>query len=135
MNIEENYGGIQLIDRLGFMILCGAIFFNALANVLIKVGMINKTDLFYHGLVNAFIRIITNPFAFIGITSFGIAFVLYSGVLSKLDLSMAYPIMTGTGFLLVILASIFLFREQINIYRLIGIIAIVFGISMISLKG
>lgn len=124
-----------MIDKLGLVILCGAIFFNALANVLIKVGMLEKSDLFDHGLLSAFFRIITNPFAFIGITSFGIAFVLYSGVLSKLDLSMAYPLMTGTGYLLVILASIFLFKEQINIYRLIGIISIIFGISMISLKG
>ena len=124
-----------MIDRLGFMVLCGAIFFNALANVLIKVGMLNKTGLFDHGVAGAFIRIITNPFALMGITSFGIAFVLYSGVLSKLDLSMAYPIMTGVGFLLVLLASILFFKEQVNTYRLMGIAAIIFGIFMISVKG
>jgi len=124
-----------MLDKLGLIVLCGAIFFNAMANVLIKVGMLNKVDLFDQGLFSAMIKILTNPFAFVGITSFGIAFVLYSGVLSKLDLSIAYPIMTGSGFLLVLLASIFLFREQINIYRCIGIVCIIFGISMISLKG
>jgi len=43
--------------------------------------------------------------------------------------------MTGLGFLLVLLASVLFFREQVNLYRVIGIIAIIFGISMISIKG
>ena len=124
-----------MIDRFAFTILCGAIFFNAAANILIKFGMLDKADLFDDGSISAFARILTNPFALMGITSFGIAFVLYSGVLSKLDLSIAYPVMTGVGFLLVLLASILLFREQVNIYRLAGSMAIILGICLIYIKG
>jgi len=116
-------------------VLVCAIVFNAMANILIKVGMQDQGSLFANGLIPAVITILTNPWALAGIISFGLAFVLYSGVLSKLDLSVAYPVMTGAGFLLVLLASIIFFHEQVNAYRLAGIIAICLGISLISLKG
>ena len=126
---------MHIMSSIYIIFLVCAILFNAMANILIKVGMVNQDALFQNGAVSAIFTILTNPFAITGIISFGLAFVLYSGVLSKLDLSVAYPIMTGSGFLLVLLASIFLFHEQVNAFRLVGIIAIVFGITVISLKG
>ena len=123
------------MDKTGIFFIIWAIIFNALGNILIKTGMINQENLFKQGSIKAFFLIITNPFAFLGIASFGIAFVLYGGVLSKLDLSIAYPIMTGMGFLLVLLAAIFFFQESINLFRVLGIVAILFGVTVISIKG
>jgi multidrug transporter EmrE-like cation transporter len=122
-------------DRIGLIILTAAIACNAGANVLIKVGMKDQKGLFAGGALRAFLNILTNPWAAAGIASFGIAFVLYSAVLSRLDLSVAYPIMTGAGFVLVLLASILLFREPLNLFRLVGIGSIFFGVALISLKG
>lgn len=124
-----------MFQKTWFVFLIFAILFNALANILIKIGMAGEKGLFQEGIVSAVITILTNPYAFLGIASFGLAFILYSGVLSQLDLSIAYPIMTGTGFLLVLIASVFLFHEVVNIYRLFGIAAIIMGITLISLKG
>lgn len=124
-----------MIQKIWILFLILAILFNAFANIVIKVGMIEQKTIFDKGVISALITIISNPYAIAGIFSFGIAFILYSGVLSTMDLSVAYPIMTGTGFLIVLIASIFLFKETVTIFRLLGIISIIGGITLISLKG
>jgi len=63
-----------MTDKSVYIIFCGAICFNAAANILVKAGMLNKTGLFDHGLIMAVLRIITDPLAFLGITSFGILY-------------------------------------------------------------
>lgn len=110
-----------------------AIIFNSAANVLIKNGMRN-TDLSSNGVLAGIVRIFTNFYVIIGGLSFGIALVLYSIVLSKMELSVAYPIMTGSGFIIVLLCSIFIFGEPLLLSRTFGMLLIVVGIALVAWK-
>lgn len=123
------------MDKTGGSFLVATIFLNAAGNILIKAGMSHQRDLLSGDLSRALSQIIINPYALSGILCFGASFLSFSAALSRIDLSVAYPVTTGLCFVLVLLASIFYFRETISSFRVLGITAIAFGIALISIKG
>lgn len=112
-----------------YLVLLVSLVFNALANIAIKFGMRNYTGGMNLGFVS---YVVKNPTVILGIFLFGFAFVGYSFVLSKLQLSIAYPIMTGIGFLLVSVFSLLLFNESLNLFKILGIVFIFIGIIFLS---
>jgi small multidrug resistance pump len=114
-------------------VLASAIVFNALANILLKLGMKDAGSLGKLGLGKMIELAITNLWVWLGLASFGIAFVLYSVVLSRMKLSIAYPIMTSCGYVIVVVAALILFGEQLSLLKLAGIAIIAAGIWVISM--
>lgn len=114
---------------MNYILLLISLVFNALANVFIKAGMrcysgsINFKMLFY---------ILKNPFVILGLLFFGGAFIGYSFLLSRMQLSIAYPIMTGAGFAIVCILSSFWFNESFNLLKIFGILLIFIGIVFLS---
>lgn len=109
-------------------ILILAIILNALANILLKASAIYSKDESLPGIV-------FNPWLISGLGSFGLAFIFYRYVLSKgMPLSIAYPIMTTTGFAIVIIASKIFFQEKLVMIQWIGILFLIIGIWLIASK-
>jgi len=123
------------MDRLTFFLLAGSAVFNASANTLMKLAFGHQKDLLDSGAVNAVLRIVLNPWAVAGVGCFGISFVFLSAALTRTDLSLAYPFMAGLVFLLVLAVSVLFFSEQVTLWRLAGVAAILAGIWIISVKG
>ena len=85
------------------MIILGlSIVYNATANILIKVGMnrLGKVG----GVFAMVKKAIVEPALVLGVFSFILALGGYSFVLTKLNLSIAYPIMISMGLIIVVLA-------------------------------
>lgn len=111
-----------------FLMLILAIILNALANILIKASALYSKDESLAGLI-------FNPWLISGLGSFGLAFIFYRYVLSKgLPLSIAYPIMTTSGFAIVIIASRIFFQEKLVMIQWLGILFLVIGIWLIASK-
>jgi multidrug transporter EmrE-like cation transporter len=105
-----------------------AIFSNALANIFIKYG-VNRTGGLKFDSVQSFISgFILNPFIIIGVIFFGFTLVGYTQTLRYYQLSVAYPVMTSLGFIIVVGASVLLFKEQLSYTQMIGIITIIIGV-------
>jgi len=113
-----------------YFVLSLAIILNALANILMKVAM-HKQDKTIE-MVKMITQSLFNPILFLGILSFALALVAYCYVLSKLNLSIAYPIMTSLGFLIVILASWLFLGETITKIQMVGFICIIAGVWMVA---
>ena len=109
-----------------------AIVFNAGANIMLKVGMKNSGSIAEHGISGMVMRALSSVYVWAGLAAFGIAFVFYSVVLSRMDLSKAYPIMTSAGFAIVVVASWLMFQEVITWPKLVGIATIAVGIWIVS---
>ena len=77
---------------MNWIILGIAISLNALANILIKVGVKDKVGKIDLGMV---FRIITTSAIIGGILSFILALAAYGNILSKMNFSIAYPLMTS----------------------------------------
>ena len=86
---------------------------------------------FSAALVGSFIKIFFSPLVILGISLYflGVFFWLYA--LSKVDLSFAYPFVS-VSYVLVVLLSWFVLGESISYLRWIGVILICSGVFLIS---
>jgi small multidrug resistance pump len=114
----------------GIVTLLCAISLNALANILIKVGMmrVGKTS----GILMLAKRSVLQPAILAGMLCFVLGLAAYSAVLTKLNLSVAYPIMVSAGLIIVALASALLLHESISAVQVIGFLAIIAGVWMVA---
>lgn len=82
----------------------------------------------------AFIKIVAaSPFLWIGICAVLVIFVIWSTILSKIDLSVAVPV-ASFSYILVPTCSIVFLKETISPLRWVGIIFILSGIILTSLS-
>lgn len=83
--------------------------------------------------ISFFIDIARNIYILGGLALFGVSFFLYVFILSRLQLSIAYPIATGSVLALITVGSHFLFKEALTTTQAIGIAAIFIGVILILL--
>lgn len=121
---------IDKIVIIRIVVLALAIVFNATANILIKVGMnkIGET----RGIMELVQKALMQPQLIAGIFSFIMAFVSYSYILTKLNLSIAYPIMVSMGLVIVVTVSYVWLNESINVTQVLGFILIIAGVWMVA---
>lgn len=75
--------------------------------------------------------VFTNMYVLLGLMAVILSSIIWLSVLSRSDLSYAYP-MLGLGYVIVALASWFLFNEQVTIIRWLGIFIICSGVFLMS---
>ena len=68
---------------------------------------------------------------FIGLIFFGTSFLLWIKVLTKNELSYAYP-MVSLGYVIVTIASFIIFNETLSLNKILGIVIIIFGVFLIN---
>ncbi len=116
-----------------FLVLLLAIVFNAGANILIKSAVSKNPVILEQGaMVQSLFQAAKNPHLLAGVLFFGLALAAYSAVLSRINLSVAYPVMTGAGFLLVFLASAICFKESITAPHILGAGLILAGVWVLT---
>ncbi len=111
-----------------WIVLVFAICANASANIFIKAGMAKVAKIEGSMLHKS----ITQPFIWAGALCFGLALLAYAWCLSKMELSVAYPIMTSVGLIIVALVSYLLFQEQFTNLKIIGTLLIVIGVVLVA---
>jgi multidrug transporter EmrE-like cation transporter len=108
-----------------------AIVLNATANILIKASTL-KGGAEPEGLVGYILEML-NPLFLGGILSFGLALIAYRFVLGNgVKLSIGYPLMTTSGFAIVILASWIFFKESLHPVQWIGIALLALGLWLVA---
>ena len=106
-----------------------AILFNATANILIKVSMSRISG---SGAASILAAALSQPVFWAGLISFGLALAAYSLVLTRLNLSIAYPIMVSMGLVIVVLVSGFYLNESISILQILGFALIIAGVWLVA---
>jgi multidrug transporter EmrE-like cation transporter len=114
-----------------YIILALAVILNALANILMKVGMVRQGESDVSLMVMA-TRALVNPALLAGVTCFALALIAYCYVLAKINLSVAYPIMTSLGYVIVIVASWMFLKEHITLVQVVGFAFIIAGVWMVA---
>ena len=109
---------------------------NAAAQLMLKHGMMVLGPLTFAG-VNPLIKvlqIVFSPWVFAGLLMFVISMASHLYVLSKVDLSFAYPFLS-LAYVAVAVFAYFLFREDLNAWRIAGIAFICVGTMLIAQSG
>jgi multidrug transporter EmrE-like cation transporter len=106
-----------------------AVVLGATGQILLKAGAVRLGE--FPDIGTLLWRIVTSPHILGGFLLYGVASILWIVVLSRAPLSLAYP-MLSLGYVIVLLASAFLFHEIIPVIRILGIAAIVVGLILVS---
>ena len=104
--------------------------------LLLKMGMLRMGNfsLSMSTVVQQYARILLNPLVIAGIISFALAMLVWLYVLSRLELSVAYPFV-ALNYVLILLGSYFLFRETITLHKMIGVVVIIIGVYLVARGG
>lgn len=106
------------------------------AQLLLKKGVLSMGELqfSFSELVRLVPKILQNVWLMGGMILFGISFLLWIILLSKIPLHIAYPILISINFSMIAAASWLLFHEQLSFFQIAGIVTIVMGIYLLSPK-
>lgn len=112
------------------------VFTNAAAQVMLKYGMMQLGPLTFAGVnpIWKILQIVFSPFVFLGLLTFVISMASHLFVLSKVELSYAYPFLS-LAYVAVAIAAWFLFSEDLNAWRVGGIALICVGTVFIAQGG
>jgi multidrug transporter EmrE-like cation transporter len=116
-----------------FPLLLFGVLLNAGAQLLLKAG-IAKVGQFNFTLPNILpvtMQVAANPYIILGLTFYVVSVVLWLMVLSRVDVSMAYP-MLSLGYVMNAIAAYYLFGENLSLTRIIGILVILGGVYLIA---
>jgi len=106
--------------------------FNILSQALLKGAMQRQQGPL---LLTSLPKILLDPWLLGGVLFAGLTLVSYTLTLRRLDLSLAYPIVTGLGFLGVFVVSWRMFGEEITLARIAGAALIIGGVTLLASHG
>lgn len=119
------------MNQIGLIIT--SIALGATGQVLLKAGAdkLRDLNLSLSGLLPSIWSLLKTPAIVIGMFCFGFSSLLWIKVLTKSELSYAYPMVSFSYVIVAIAAAIF-FKEAITINKIFGIAAIVMGVFILN---
>ncbi len=107
---------------------------NAAAQLMLKQGMSTLASPMSDNIILKLLQVVFNPWVFAGLLTFVISMASHLFVLSKVELSFAYPFLS-LAYVAVAVFAYFLFKEDINAWRIAGIGFICVGTVLIAQSG
>lgn len=119
-----------------FLLLIPAILLSTTGELFFKLGMDRVGSFaFSSSAIRAILpRIVRSPFIWIGFLGFGGGALFWLAVLSRAPLSLAYPILALSYFVVVAEAALFL-HERVSRQRILGVVIIFVGVVIVGLSG
>ena len=119
--------------RTSLLLIFTSIFMGAIGQILLKTGMskIGYISIKYSDIIQNVLKAFVSPYILVGILSYLLSMILWLIILSRVELSFAYP-MVSAGYIIVIVFSYFILHENISLLRLIGVIMVCMGILFIA---
>lgn len=117
------------------LILIG-VFLNAVAQLLLKQGMkpIGSFGLDMSTLSVVAPKVLTSPFVWGGLFSYVVSVLVWLVVLSRVDVSFAYPMISLGYVFATIMAAVFM-HEHVSDMRVAGVFIICLGVYLIARTG
>jgi len=116
-----------------FALILLGVLLNAGAQLLLKAGMdhIGHFAFSFHNIFPIGIKIARNHLIVLGLSSYVISVVVWLLVLSRVDVSYAYP-MLSIGYIINAIAAHYLFGEDLSLTNLAGICVIIIGVYLVA---
>ena len=109
-----------------------AIIFNIIGQLSLKWSMMHFTGVNLSPInLTKIFKLVFAPFSLLGLIFYGISALFWMLALTKVELSVAYP-MLSIGYVLIFFVSILLFNEPFKLIRMLGVLLIIGGVYFIS---
>ncbi len=115
-----------------FVIIFIPIFLSAIAQIILKLGLGNLNT--QNGVIRFLLKAFTSPGVIFGLGLYGLGAMLWLIVLSKEDVSFAFPLVSFAYVIAIVLSAVVL-KENITPPRIIGSVIIMIGIFIIARFG
>lgn len=125
--------------KITLKLLCLLVFSDVLetfTNLCFKKGALSGGQVMAGKFPDIFIflgRVFSSPFIWLGLLSVAMTFIIWSALLSRIDLSVAVPV-ASFSYVLVLLASAVFLGEKISFLRWTGVLFILLGVILVSLS-
>jgi drug/metabolite transporter (DMT)-like permease len=121
------------MTQVTFLIIIGGVLLNALAQLLLKVGTSSLGALFPVGErhLSELMRIVLQPYIFSGLICYVVSVSMWIAALSKVPVSVAYP-MLSIGYVVNAIAAYYLLNEELGLQKLVGIGIIIIGVFIVA---
>ena len=135
-SVTTNKIGSKPFMNIAIVYILVAVVGSAAGQLLLKKGMstMGPVTISASQIFNILWRIGTNPYVFIGLFIYVCGTVFWLAALSRLDLSYAYPF-ASLSYIVMIIGGWQLFGERLDIWRILGSLAIMAGVILISRSG
>lgn len=117
-----------------YLIMLFVVTFNVCGHVFLKAGMNQLGVITPTAFLTSFSRIFTNIAVLVGLFCYVSSVGGYMVLLSKIDISIAYPIVTSLAYGAIILVSFFIFKEPFSLIKWIGLVLILTGVLFVGMK-
>lgn len=109
---------------------------NFLSQIMLKKGMtsLERFDLTPASVFSSLFSIIFNPWVFFGLVMMVVSMGSHLVVLSRVDISFAYPFL-GLSFVLITVYGHLVLGENVNIWRIAGVAFICIGVALVARSG
>lgn len=122
------------MDRVSLFLLLASAATNALGSTVMKYAYGGDSTMVSSGWISTILKILMNPWIIVGFGLFGISFFFMAAALSRTDLTLAYPMMSGIVYLILLLIGLLIFKERITVIRIMGMGLILLGITLLTIK-
>jgi multidrug transporter EmrE-like cation transporter len=121
------------MNAISFALVLFGVLLNAAAQLLLKAGTNSIGHFEFSGanLVPIGWKVATQPYILGGLMCYAISVVVWIMALSRVEVSIAYP-MLSIGYVVNAIAAYLLFGEAVGIQRLLGIGIIVVGVYVVA---
>lgn len=113
-----------------------SVLLNAFAQLFIRKGMllIGSLNLNLQNLIALCFKILTNVFLLSGMICYAVSILLWMVVLSRVNVSIAYPLLS-IGYIVTAIMAYFLFGEALTLQKIVGIVVICIGVWLMTQTG
>lgn len=112
-----------------------SVMLSAGGQLAMKSGVISLEKLSVTNIIvpSTMLKLISNPLIILGVFLYGVASIFWLSILSRSELSYAYP-MIAISYVVTSVIAWLLFKENLTLIRFLGISMIIAGVYVISLK-
>jgi multidrug transporter EmrE-like cation transporter len=124
-------GGILINSVLGLAVV--SVSLNAMAQIALRKAMLSLGALptMSSEIISFFLAVFVNLWFYVGMSCYALSIGLWLVVLSKLEVSVAYPLLS-IGYVITAVIGFFFLGEDIGMMRIIGLAMICVGVVFIS---
>ena len=126
---EEDLGVVK--KKMNIILILSSVLLNCSAQLLIRKGMLVAGDMSVVAMAHNVGSLITNVWLWLAMFCYGVSILLWMSVLSKVEVSFAYPFLS-IGYVISAVVGFFFFGENLSAIRIAGIFVICIGVVLIS---
>jgi len=121
------------MNLISFCIILTGVLLNAVAQLALKASVreMGAIGLNFSSSATAFLRLASEPFLWVGLFCYGISVIVWILALSRVDVSIAYP-MLSMGYVVNAFFAWQLFGEYMNPARMIGMGIVLLGVYVLA---